>query len=402
MKNIALVIFDYFEYGGVQKDLDALGNMLRLQSKKRGMPLKLTLLCMHNLAGNTPAWCDEVLEFKPPWYIFSNHRRAKWFDGRLAEIRQEKRFDLLVGFNRTGSLDFYFAGDDCLKEKYLKRAKIASLLPRGKTFLALEKRIFAQPSAGGAGKIFTITRPQQEAFMRCYPECSADRFIMMPPNLAKEYFEHGNTVQLRRDARSEFAVSDDSLLFIQIAAAFRTKGVDRSLAILGEAEKLGFLPKFKFLIVGGTSDKIRSEMQLLAKKHSLTENEVIFTGPRQDVRRLLCAADLMLHPARAEATGGVLIEALASGVPVVSSAVCGYNTFVQSADAGKIIPEPFSLANAVEHLHEAINTLTQLRSNAAAYAKNTIYPENFQRSRVEAELILNTFENASLEFSKEQ
>ena len=401
MKNIALVIFDYFEYGGVQKDLDALGKMLRRQSEERGVPLKLTLLCMHNRADITPAWCDEIQTLVPPWHIVSNHRRAKWFDSQLARIREEKSFDLLVGFNRTGNLDFYFAGDDCLKEKYLKRSKIASILPRGKTFLALEKQVFAPPADGGAGKIFTITVPQREAFMRCYPECSADRLIMMPPLLADEYFERSNTAQLRTEARAEFAISDDTLSVIQVAAAFHTKGVDRSLSILGQAKQRGILQKFKFIVVGGTSDKVRNEMKLLAKECGLTENEIIFTGPRQDIRRLLCGADLMLHPARAEATGGVLIEALASGVPVISSGICGYNSFIRQADAGMFLDEPFEVSPAVDILQQMLDNLSCFRENAETYVKNTITPEHFQRAGSEAKLILNTFENSMLDFSKE-
>ena len=402
MKNIALVIFDYFEYGGVQKDLDALGKMLRLQSEERGVPLKLTLLCIHNRAATIPAWCDELQTIASPWYIISNHGRAKWFSDQLARIKKEKRFDLLIGFNRNGSLDFYFAGDDCLKEKYLKRSKIASLLPRGKTFLALEKLVFSPVNAGGAGKIFTITCPQQEAFMRCYPECSPDRFTLMPPLLADEYFERGNTAQLRNETRTEFAVSDKTLLFIQIAAAFRTKGVDRSLALLGEAKKRKILPDFKFIVVGGTSDKVRNEMKLLAKECGLAEKEAVFTGPRQDVRRLLCGADLMLHPARAESAGGVLIEALASGVPVISSNICGYNSFIQKADAGAFLPEPFELSPSIDTLQKMLNNLPAFRKNAETYAVDNITPEFFQRARSEAKLILDTFETSPLDFSKEQ
>lgn len=388
MKNIALMIFDYFEYGGAQRDLDALGKMLYRQAKERGVSLKLTLLCMHNFSGEVPQWCDEVVEVAPPWYIFTNHGRAKWFDSQLARIKEEKRFDLLVGFNRTGNLDFYFAADDCLKEKYLKRSRLASLLPRGKTFLALEKQVFSPVAQGGAGKIFTITIPQKEAYMRCYQECGEERFILMPPNLADEYFDRGNIAQLRAETRKEFAVPDDSLLFIQVAAAFHTKGVDRSLALLGEAKKRGILPGFKFLVVGGMSDKARNEMKQLAGRCGLEESEVSFPGPRQDVRRLLCGADLMLHPARAEATGGVLIEALATGVPVISSSICGYNSFIDEAEAGRFFTEPFEIAPAVEILEQVLNKLPEFREKANTYANTAITPDTFQRARREAEVIL--------------
>ena len=46
--------------------------------------------------------------------------------------------------------------------------------------------------------------------------------------------------------------------------------------------------------------------------------------------------------------------------------------------------------------------LPAFRKNAETYAENSIVPENFQRARTEAELILDTFENSPLDFSKEQ
>ena len=386
MKNIALVIFDYFEYGGIQKDLDALGKMLRKQAPEK--QLKLTMLCMHNRSGVLPPWCDEVRELLPPWYKFSNHRRAEWFDKQLKKIRESREFDLLVGFNRTGSLDFYFAGDDCLKEKYLKRSKLSSLLSRGRIFLALEQKVFSAPENGGAKKIFAITKNQQNSFMRQYPGCGKERFLLMPPNLAEEYFDRSNMAELRKETREEFGVSDSTKLIIQIAAAFRTKGIDRSLETFGEAKKRGILTNFKFAAVGGTSQKALDEMKKIALDCGLDEQEVIFTGPRQDIRRLLCGADLMFHPARAESAGGVIIEALASGVPVVSSAVCGYNTYIAEAGAGIIIPEPFELEKSVAALKNALDNLPELHSNAARYAENNITPANFQRARTEADVIL--------------
>lgn len=390
MKNIALVIFDYFEYGGIQKDLDALGKMLRAQAP--GKQLKLTMLCMHNRSGVLPSWCDEAREILPPWYKFSNHRRAEWFDKQLKKIRQSNEFDLLVGFNRIGSLDFYFAGDDCLKEKYLKRSKLSSLLPRGKIFLGLERKVFSAPEAGGAKKIFAITENQRASFMRQYPECGADRFLLMPPNLADEYFDRCNMAELRKEARKEFGVSDNTILLIQIAAAFRTKGIDRSLETFGEAEKRGILNDFKFVIVGGTSQKAQDEMKKIALDCGISQDEVIFTGPRNDIRRLLCGADLMFHPARAEAAGSVIIEALASGVPVVSSAICGYKTYIEAANAGIIIPEPFELDQSVEALQKALENLPELHANAISYAENHITPANFQRARTETDIILKTLE----------
>ena len=56
---------------------------------------------------------------------------------------------------------------------------------------------------------------------------------------------------------------------------------------------------------------------------------------------LLTAADLMVHPARNEAAGNVLLEGIASGLPVICSAACGFCDFVAEA-GGVVVPEPWS------------------------------------------------------------
>ena len=261
--------------------------------------------------------------------------------------------------------------------------------------MELERRVFSPPEQGGAGKIFTITRNQQQEFLRCYPECSAEQMVMMPPNLAPAFLDYSNRDGLRRATREEFNIADGETVLIQIAAAFHTKGVDRSLQLIGRAKSDGVLKNFKFLVVGGTSPRVIDSMKARAAGAGIADDEVIFTGPRQDIRALLCGADLMVHPARAEATGGVLIEALSSAVPALASAVCGYNCFLEDAKAGVFIPEPFDADDAQELFVSALRRLPELQSAAADYARNCVTPEKFQRSLLEAEMILATIQQTT-------
>ena len=53
------------------------------------------------------------------------------------------------------------------------------------------------------------------------------------------------------------------------------------------------------------------------------------------------AADLLLHPAYRENTGTVLIEAMAAGLPVLATDVCGFSYHIEYAGAGEIVPSPF-------------------------------------------------------------
>ena len=56
----------------------------------------------------------------------------------------------------------------------------------------------------------------------------------------------------------------------------------------------------------------------------------------------MLAADLLVHPARAEAGGVVLLEAIAAGLPIVAAESCGYAPQVRAARAGLLVAEPFA------------------------------------------------------------
>jgi UDP-glucose:(heptosyl)LPS alpha-1,3-glucosyltransferase len=92
-----------------------------------------------------------------------------------------------------------------------------------------------------------------------------------------------------------------------------------------------------FYVVG---DDNRNPYVRLSRRLGIADR-VTFLGPREDVPRILLGADLLIHPAYHENTGTVLVEALVAGLPAIASAVCGYAHYIDEAQAGWIVPEPF-------------------------------------------------------------
>jgi glycosyltransferase involved in cell wall biosynthesis len=78
---------------------------------------------------------------------------------------------------------------------------------------------------------------------------------------------------------------------------------------------------------------------------------VHFLGLRRDVARLLNEVVLLVHPARQEPLGRVLLEAAASGVPVVATAVGGTGEIFAPGTARLVPPDdPTALAGAIDEL----------------------------------------------------
>ena len=72
------------------------------------------------------------------------------------------------------------------------------------------------------------------------------------------------------------------------------------------------------------------------------------------MRRFLFGADLLVHPAYSENTGNVLLEAMVAGLPVLTTANCGYASHVERAGAGWVVPEPFDQGRLNAALREAL------------------------------------------------
>ena len=110
-----------------------------------------------------------------------------------------------------------------------------------------------------------------------------------------------------------------------------------------------------------------------------------FPGGIDELEELYTAADLMIHPARNEATGTVLIEALCCGLPVLTTDLCGYSEYITAAAGGVVLPEPFrqehwllalkKLLSEPEHLHQCRKNIVNMYKNDFWYSRPEVMAE---------------------------
>ncbi|HQC52209.1 MAG TPA: glycosyltransferase family 4 protein [Lentisphaeria bacterium] len=318
---LAFTIFKYFPYGGAQKDMLAIARAC----KQRGHDI--TLFC-YEFQGERPGWLEVQLL---PARGLSNHRRALHFQELALAAIAAARFDGVIGFSRMAGLDVYFAADDCLAAQLATRCALIRMLPRARCFAAMER---ATIGPTGAKTILTLTQCQEKDFQHYYG-CAYERFSRLPP-LVPDAFRDLDALRSKRKAlRQELRAGEDDLVLVQVASSYHTKGVDRSLYALAA---LPGNSRPRLWLVG--AEKHPESMQRLARSLDIA-SLVTFCGARNDVPAILAAADIMIHPARRESAGAVLVEALAAGLPVITSGICGYAEHVGNASAGAVLGEPF-------------------------------------------------------------
>jgi UDP-glucose:(heptosyl)LPS alpha-1,3-glucosyltransferase len=74
----------------------------------------------------------------------------------------------------------------------------------------------------------------------------------------------------------------------------------------------------------------------------------IFAGPMADVENAYAAADLLVFPPIYEPSSNVVIEALAAGLPVITSACNGASEWIQEGDNGNVLARPDDVEAMVE------------------------------------------------------
>lgn len=331
---LCCVLFNWFPHGGLQQDVLKIAQACRHRAQ-------VSILCM-SWDGARPEGID--VRVLPPRGWSRTARRAA-FVARVQALCTD--YDVVLGFNRMPGLDYYFAADSCFARKALQeRPWWYRLAPRTRQYLAWERAVF---DPGGRTVALLLSPQQQQDYSACYGT-PAVRLRMLPPGIRREFHEPDDAAGQRAQLREELGLGDADLLVLQVGSGLRVKGVERSLqALAALPPALG--ARVHYVQIG------RGELEHWRQRAlQLGLSRVQFLGARDDVQRFMLGADLLLHPSLQESAGMVILEAIASGLPVLATASCGYAFHVEQAAAGLICPEPFrqeALDNLLQHMLRA-------------------------------------------------
>jgi len=194
-----------------------------------------------------------------------------------------------------------------------------------------------------------------------------ERTIELPPTLTHtrrkpEYRATG----VRERARAKLGLASDALVWLSIGVQPRIKGLDRVLRALFTHPDVTLI--VAGLVIANTAAQLTVE---LARRLDVL-SRIIWLGHREDIEEIAAASDVLMHPARYDTTGTVILEALINGLPVITTSVCGYAKHVQAAGAGIVLEEPFDFRLFLT----AIKDMSDSERRAAYSERGIAYGEN--------------------------
>lgn len=149
--------------------------------------------------------------------------------------------------------------------------------------------------------------------------------------------------------REALGIPAEALVLLSVGRFSPEKAHAGLLRAAAALKRRAGTPAFRLVMVGDGPE--RERLKALCRELELTDL-VVFTGTTAGVPVYYSLADVFVLPSRSEGSPNALLEAMASGTPVVATAVGGVPEVVRSGDTGLLVP-----ANDVNALASGIAEL---------------------------------------------
>ena len=308
---------------------------------------------------------------------------AMGFADELEKLRPQLGCDVLMSLERVWRCDVYRAGDGVHQAWLNRRRKFEMPLQRfvrginrkHRDILQLEESLFAK---GGAGRVIANSEMvKKEIIDLCrYP---ADKIDIVRNGVPLDQFRFDPT--LREKSRTDLKLKPDEIALLFAGSGWERKGLRFAI----EAIELCRDRKLRLLVAG------RGNERDYKPKRFFTEEPVRFLGEVPDLRPIYVAADIFILPSIYDPFSNACLEALASGLPVITTRDNGFSEVIENGVHGSIV----DLANNVSVLRDAIRFWSDETRRANARSTNVERASQFDMATNVAATLKILFQSAA-------
>lgn len=350
---LALIRQRYTPYGGAERFVERAARVLAGQ-------LSVTLFARQWSAqkGVHVVRCD-------PFYMGRLWR--DWgFARAVCAALQDGEYDVIQSHERISCCDVYRAGDGVHASWLERRARARPLLnrildcmnPYHRYVLRAERRLFASPRLRAVICNSTMVRDE----IRDRFGVDEARLHVIHNGVDLDHFHPSLRDRHRARMRRDLGLEDDAMVLLFVGSGFERKG----LGVLIRAMALSADHRWRLIVVG--SDRSEQRMRGLASRLKV-ENKITFAGAQDDVRPWYGCADVFVLPTLYDPFPNAALEALACGIPVVTTGASGASEAIVPGENGDICQDPLSTEELLRRLVTVMSGASGMRLAARRSAE---------------------------------
>ena len=296
-----------------------------------------------------------------------------WFAKNVEKMLREEEFDVINGLSRIWHQDIYRVGDplfkhwlNCHNPNFIDRI-FGNLNPKQRVLLSLERRIFESPMLR---RIIAISELDKRLLQEYYglPE---EKIRVIYNGVDHTRFRPENRTH-RDEILAGYGIPEDRTIILFVGMDFKRKGLAyliESLALLG-SERDGV----RLLVV--SNDNPKKYVQLA--RRAGVDDIIVFAPATTEIHKVYGAADIFVFPTLYDPFANVHLEALATGLPTITTASAGGAEIVSKGTNGFVLSSPQAVEEMAERIREMLNTETrkQMSLNAVESVKDFTVERN--------------------------
>jgi UDP-glucose:(heptosyl)LPS alpha-1,3-glucosyltransferase len=272
--------------------------------------------------------------FLRPWY----------FGAACRKLLSAATHQVSVGFDKIAGLDVLYpqgglyvatAEHNLLKYRHrLTRFLVRSVKlfdPAHRSFLALERRQFLHDPPP---LVVAISDMVRRHFQQYYQLGSENVRLVRLATDANRFDEHDRP-RRRLEWREAWDLEPRQVVALFVGINYRLKGIEPLLHAVRR------MPDTFRLLIAGSPDS--APFQRLARRLGVLDR-VRFLGYCADMRNCYFAADFLVHPTFYDPCSHVVLEALACGLPVITTRYNGASELLQPPREGYVLDDPQDVA----------------------------------------------------------
>ena len=258
------------------------------------------------------------------------------FADELEKLRPQIRCDVLMSLERAWRCDVYRAGDG-VHQAWLNRRKkfemplqrfVRGMSRKHQDILKLEQSLFDK---GGAGRVIANSEMVKREIVDLY-NYPADKIDIVRTGVPVEEFRFDQ--ELREKSRNDLKLKSDEIVVLFAGSGWERKGLRFAI----EAVELCRDRKLRLLVAG------RGDARGYKPKRFFTKEPVRFLGEVGDMRGIYAAADIFILPSIYDPFSNACLEALASGLPIITTRDNGFSEIIENGVHGSTVDLPNNTA----------------------------------------------------------